>query len=359
MLIAGLACGDSCPPLIVAELSGNHGGRLQTALDMIDAAAAAGADLVKIQTYRPDTITIDSDRPEFRIESGLWRGRTLYDLYQEAHTPWEWHEALFARARERGVPLFSSPFDDTAVDLLESLYCPAYKVASFELVDTGLLEKVAATGKPMILSTGMATLDEIDAAVATIRRESDAPLVLLHCTSAYPAPVEQANLGALARLRERYGCNVGLSDHTTGLTVPVAAVALGACMIEKHFLLDPNDGSVDAAFSLAPTAFRDMVDACRATSRALGDAGDGPTAAELSHLAHRRSLYVVADVPKGTRIGREHLRSIRPGNGLPPRMLPDLIGREAAVDIQKGTPASWDLFLPPGARSGSGDSAGD
>ncbi|MCB1772759.1 MAG: pseudaminic acid synthase [Gammaproteobacteria bacterium] len=356
--MAGRQCGHGCPPLIVAELSGNHGGRLQTALDMIDAAAEAGADLVKIQTYRPDTITIDSGRPEFRIASGLWRDRTLYELYQEAHTPWEWHAALFERARERGVPLFSSPFDDTAVDLLESLDCPAYKVASFELVDIGLLERVAATGKPVILSTGMATLGEIDAAVDTLRRGTYAPLVLLHCTSAYPAPVDQANLGAMARLRARYGCAVGLSDHTTGLAVPVAAVALGACMIEKHFVLDASDGSVDAAFSLTPPVFRDLVDACRSASLALGDGGDGPTAAERSHLSHRRSLYVVVDVPRGTRIGREHIRSIRPGNGLPPRVLPDLLGQVAVVDIEKGTPASRDLFRPWGAdgtSSGEGD----
>jgi N-acetylneuraminate synthase len=344
----GLPCGDGHPPLLVAELSGNHGGRLENALRLIDAAAEAGADLVKIQTYRPDTITADSDRPEFLIDSGLWQGKTLYQLYEQAHTPWEWHPALFARARERGVPLFSSPFDDSAVDLLESLDCPLYKIASFELVDTGLLQRVARTGKPVILSTGMATLAEIDESVDTIRALSNAPLILLHCTSAYPAPIDEADLRTLAVLKERYRVPVGLSDHTTGSVVPVAATALGACLVERHFRLDDGAEAVDAAFSMTPETFRQLKADCRAAWQALGAVRDGPTETERRHLGHRRSLYAVRDIPAGARLTRDDVKSIRPAHGLHPRELPAVIGAVAREPIARATPLRWDLLVRRG-----------
>jgi pseudaminic acid synthase len=340
----GKSCGAGCAPLIVAELSGNHGGKLKTALKMIDAAAEAGADAIKIQTYRPDTITIDHDGPEFLIQAGLWKGRTLYELYQEAHTPWEWHEALFSRAHEHGVTLFSSPFDPTAVDLLESLNCPAYKIASFELTDIGLIQRVAATGKPVILSTGMATLEEIDEAVAAIQHYPETKYVILHCTSGYPTPWEEADLNTIPMLMERYQAPVGLSDHTNGIAAPVAAVALGACFIEKHFTLDRNDGAVDAAFSLEPAEFKVMADAARMAWQAMGKVRTGPSATEKSQRHFRRSLYAVRRIPVGQRITIEDIRSIRPGNGLHPRELPRLIGRKVQVSIEKGMPIAWDMI---------------
>ena len=340
----GKSCGQGYIPLIVAELSGNHAGELENALRMIDAAADAGVDAIKIQTYRPDTITLDHDSPEFLIDSGLWQGRTLYDLYQEAHTPWEWHEALFKRAHERGVPLFSSPFDSTAVDLLESLGCPAYKIASFELTDIDLIRRVSATGKPVIISTGMATLEEIDEAVETIRQFPNTPYVILHCTSAYPTPVAEANLNTVPMLMERYDAPIGLSDHTTGIVAPVAAVALGACFIEKHLTLDRSDGAVDAAFSLEPGEFKDMADACRLAWASLGHARTGPTAAEMAGRAHRRSLYVTQDLKKDDFFSSDNVRSIRPANGLHPRELPNVLGRRARQDIKRGTPVCWEMI---------------
>ncbi len=349
--LAGRPCGRGHPPLLVAELSGNHGGRLENALALIDAAADAGADLIKIQTYRPDTITIDHDGPGFRIETGLWQGRTLYELYQEAHTPWEWHAALFAHARERGVPLFSSPFDPTAVDLLERLDCPIYKIASFELVDVGLIECVAATGKPVILSTGMATPAEIDEALATIRACPDVPVVLMHCTSSYPTPLDQADLNTLPTMIQRYQAPLGLSDHTKGIAAPVAAVALGATLIEKHLTLERADGAVDAAFSLEPAEFRAMAVACRDAWSALGRAREGPTAAEAAERVNRRSLYVVADIAAGERLTPANVRSIRPGLGLHPRELQAVLGRRACSAIAKGTPLDWSLLREPGPQA--------
>jgi N-acetylneuraminate synthase len=342
--LAGLPCGGAAAPLMVAELSGNHAGRLSNALAMIDAAADAGADLVKIQTYWPDTITIDHRGPDFVLQDGLWQGRHLYDLYAEAHTPWEWHAELFAHARSRGLPLFSSPFDPTAVDLLESLDCPIYKIASFELVDKGLLECVAATGKPVILSTGMATEDEVREAVDTLRAAGTAAVVLLHCTSAYPAPLDEANLRAMSALQDRFAAPVGLSDHTPGIAVPVAAVARGACLVEKHFTLNRDDGAVDAAFSLQPNEFAEMADACRVAQRALGSDLIGTTPSERGQLRFRRSLYVVEYIPAGAVVGPAQVRSIRPGGGLHPRELSRVIGSRARVAIAAGTPVSWDLF---------------
>ncbi|MGD8957968.1 MAG: pseudaminic acid synthase [Chromatiaceae bacterium] len=349
--LAGRPCGSGHPPLLVAELSGNHAGRIDNALALIDAAADAGADLIKIQTYRPDTITIDHDGPGFRIETGLWRGRTLYELYQEAHTPWEWHAALFAHARERGVPLFSSPFDPSAVDLLESLDCPIYKIASFELVDVGLIARVAATGKPMILSTGMATPGEIDEALATIRACTDVPVVLMHCTSSYPTPLDQADLNTLPAMIQRHHTPVGLSDHTQGIAAPIAAVALGATMVEKHLTLGRADGSVDAAFSLEPAEFRAMAVACREAWSALGQVRQGPTAAEAAERENRRSLYAVADIAAGERLTPANVRSIRPGLGLHPRELQAVLGRRASGAIAKGTPLAWSLLREPGQEA--------
>ena len=340
----GKPCGAGHAPLIVAELSGNHGGKLENALRMIDTAAEAGADAIKIQTYRPDTITIDHDGPEFHIESGLWKGRTLYELYEEAHTPWEWHQALFYRAAERGVPVFSSPFDPTAVDLLESLDCPAYKIASFELTDIGLIERVAATGKPVILSTGMATLEEIDEAVAVVRQFPETPYVILHCTSGYPTPLSEVDLKTIPMLIERYQVPIGLSDHTKGIAAPVASIVLGACFIEKHFTLDRSDGGVDAAFSLEPSEFREMATACRDAWQTLGAVRTGPSPVEISQRRFRRSLYAIKEIPVGTRVTEEYVRSIRPGNGLHPRELPHLIGMRAVVTIDKGSPIVWSMF---------------
>lgn len=340
----GKPCGLGHAPLIVAELSGNHGGELENALRMIDAAADAGADAIKIQTYRPDTITIDHDGSEFMIESGLWQGRTLYELYEEAHTPWEWHPALFDRAAERGVPMFSSPFDSTAVDLLESLNCPAYKIASFELTDIGLIDQVAATGKPVILSTGMATLEEIDEAVEAIRKYSETPYVILHCTSGYPTPLNEADLKTISMLMERYQVPIGLSDHTTGTAAPVTAAALGACFVEKHFTLDRDDSAVDAAFSLEPAEFREMADACRAAWQALGTVRMGPSASEASHRCFRRSLYAVKNIPAGGKLTHANVRSVRPGFGLHPRELPRILGLRAKGFITKGTPIKMELL---------------
>jgi N-acetylneuraminate synthase len=349
----GKPCGRDHSPLIVAELSGNHGGRLERALQMLDAAVDCGVDAIKIQTYRPDTITIDHDGPDFLIESGLWAGRNLFDLYSEAHTPWEWHRALFERAAERGVPLFSSPFDPSAVDLLESLACPAYKIASFELTDIGLIRRVAATGKPVILSTGMATLQEIDEAVAVFGDYEPGQCVILHCTSSYPAPLEEADLNTIPMLAERYGVPVGLSDHTPGIVVPVAAVALGACLVEKHFTLDRGDGAVDAAFSLEPAEFRALGDACRQAWQALGAVRTGPSPAEVNQRRHRRSLYAVADIGPGEPFTAANVRSIRPGHGLHPRYLEQLMGCVAGRAIRRGEPVSWDM-VGEGAEQAQG-----
>ena len=355
LALFGRACGIGHAPIVVAELSGNHGGRLERALQMIDAAADCGVDAVKIQTYRPDTITIDCDGPGFVVESGLWAGRTLYDLYAEAHTPWEWHGALFEHAAGRGLPLFSSPFDPTAVDLLESLDCPAYKIASFELTDIGLIRRVAATGKPVILSTGMATLDEIDEAVAVFREFSASRYLLLHCTSGYPTPLHEADLNTIPMLMARYAVPVGLSDHTPGIAAPVAAVALGACLVEKHFTLDRGDGAVDAAFSLEPAEFRALADACRQAWQALGAVRTGPSPIEVGQRRFRRSLYAVADIAAGESFTAANVRSVRPAQGLHPRHLGQLTGRVAGRTIRRGEPLSWDMVAGPSTRPPEAD----
>ena len=336
--IAGRKIGTEHEPFIVCELSGNHNGSLDRALELLEAAAATGADAIKIQSYTPDTITIDHDGPGFRIEGGLWDGRTLYDLYGEAQTPFEWHEPLFARARELDVTLFSTPFDESAVDLLESLDAPAYKIASFEAIDLPLIARVARTGKPTIISTGMANLDEIGEAVRTARENGCEELVLLHCVSSYPAPDEESNVRTVPDLAERFGVVSGLSDHTFGSAVAVAAIALGGCVVEKHFTLRRADGGPDAAFSLEPDEFKTLVEDCKRAWRALGKATYDLQGCERGNLAFRRSVYVVRDVAAGDELTRENVRSIRPGYGLPPKELSKVLGRRAARDLKRGDP---------------------
>jgi N-acetylneuraminate synthase len=341
--ISGRPIGPTHPPLVIAELSGNHNGRLDRALALIDAAADSGAEAVKLQTYTPDTITLDHDGPGFRIEGGLWAGRTLHDLYGEAFTPYAWHGPLFEHARKRGLIVFSSPFDDTAVDLLESLSAPAYKIASFEAIDLPLIQRAARTGKPLILSTGMTSPEEIAEAVAAARGAGDGGVALLHCVSAYPARYEDANLRAIPRLAADYGCAVGLSDHTPGTSTAVAAIALGACIIEKHFTLARADGGPDAAFSLEPDELKRLVEDCRNAWTALGDATLTRTPDETANKQFRRSLYVVRDVARGTRLTTADVRSIRPGFGLEPKRLPDVLGRPAARDLKRGEPLAWEM----------------
>lgn len=308
---------------------------------LIDAASEAGADAIKIQTYTPDTITIDHDGAEFQIRGGLWDGQTLYRLYQQAYTPYEWHPALFKRARERGVTLFSSPFDETAVDLLSGLGAPAYKIASFEAIDLPLIARIAREGKPMVISTGMTSLAEIDEAVATARREGSGGIILLHCVSSYPAAYEQANLRVIPHLADAFGVVAGLSDHTPGTACAVAAVALGASVIEKHFTLRRADGGPDAAFSLEPDEFKQLVADCRNAWLSLGQIDFTRTEAERGNLVFRRSLYVVEDIPAGGEFTPRNLRSIRPGYGLAPKHLPQVIGRHAARHLARGRPLAW------------------
>jgi N-acetylneuraminate synthase len=341
--IAGRPIGPGHPPYVIAELSGNHNGKLERALQLIDAAKNAGVDAVKLQTYTADTITIDHDGPGFTIEGGLWGGRRLHELYREAHTPWDWHPALFAHARKIGIACFSSPFDPSAVDLLESLDAPAYKIASFEIVDLPLIRYAAKTGKPLIISTGMAAANEIDEAVAAAREAGAGDVVLLHCVSGYPTPADEANLARIPALASRYDCPIGLSDHTLGTDVPVAATALGAAVIEKHVTLARSDGGPDAAFSLEPHELAALVRGVRTAYAALGRADYGRAASEQSNMAFRRSLYAVRDIAAGEVLTGENVRSIRPGYGLAPKHLPEVLGRRARRVIARGTPMSFDL----------------
>ncbi len=344
MEISGRRIGPGARVYVIAELSANHGQDMDEAIRLVRAAAAAGADAVKLQTYTPDTITIDSDAEWFRIQSGTaWDGRTLHDLYAEAYTPWEWHARLQGEAREHGMVLFSSPFDLTAVDFLEDLGVPAYKIASFEIVDVGLVERVARTGKPMIMSTGMATLAEITEAVDVARASGATDLVLLKCTSAYPAPPEEANLRTIPHMAAAFGVPVGLSDHTLGIGVPVTAVALGAVMIEKHFTLSRAVPGPDSGFSLEPEEFAAMVRQVRVAEQALGVVSYAPTEREVRSRALRRSLFSVADIRAGEPFTAANVRSIRPGHGLHTRFLPEVLERIAAADIPRGTPIAWDL----------------
>ncbi|SIQ94737.1 pseudaminic acid synthase [Micromonospora avicenniae] len=333
-------------PLVVAEMSGNHNGSLDRALAIVDAVAASGAHALKLQTYRPDTITIDVDAQAFRISDGhgLWGGENLYQLFERAHTPHEWHEPIFERARRHGLTVFSSPFDHTAVELLEKLDVPAYKIASSELVDLPLIRLVASTGKPMVISTGMATVGEIDAAVQAAREGGAGGIVLLACTASYPAPPQDSNLRRIPVLADTFGVPVGLSDHTPGIGVPVASVALGACLIEKHVTLRRADGGVDSDFSLEPEELAALTVESERAWAALGTTTIGPTPTEREGLRFRRSLFVVADVRAGDPVTAANVRSIRPAGGLPPADIDRVLGRTFAQDVPRGTPLSWDLI---------------
>ncbi|PCI51580.1 MAG: pseudaminic acid synthase [Alphaproteobacteria bacterium] len=345
MEIDGRLIGPQHPPYIIAELSANHNGSLDRALQSIVAAKEAGADAVKIQSYTADTITIDHQSDDFMIrDGGLWDGYSLYELYKWAQTPFEWHEAMFAKAREVGITIFSTPFDHTAVDLLESLGAPAYKIASFEAIDIPLIRRVAQTGKPMIISTGMANEEEIGLAVKTARDNGCEQLSLLHCISSYPAPAEQFNLRTITDLGARFGVVPGLSDHSLGTTVAVVAVALGACIIEKHFMLDDGEEGPDSAFSLTDKEIKILCDDSRVAWQALGRAGYERAPAEENSLRFRRSLYFVEDMKAADVITSQNMRSIRPGFGIAPRFYDDVIGKRVSRDITRGTPVSFDLI---------------
>lgn len=344
IVIDGKEISRQSSPYIIAELSGNHNGSLDRILKLVEEAAEAGADAVKLQTFRPDTITIDHDGPEFQVNLELWNNRTLYDLYEEAHTPWEWHEAIFKKGKEVGITVFSSPFDNTSVDFLEALDTPAYKIASPELVDIPLIKRVAQTGKPMIMSTGMGSEEEITDAVTAAKDAGCEQLILLHCVSSYPAPYEQSCLKNISELSRKFGVITGLSDHSLGTVIPIAAVALGACVIEKHFTIDRNDGGVDSAFSIEPNELRQLVEDSNKCSLAIGGPNIGPKDCERGVLKYRRSLYVVKDVKKGSTLTSENVRSIRPGLGLPPKHYDKVLGGVAKYDLKKGEALQWDMI---------------
>lgn len=342
--IDGRDIGNDCPPFVIAEMSANHNGSLDQALRLIEAARTAGADAIKLQTYRPDTITLDSDLPDFRIEDGLWAGRTLYELYAWAHTPWEWHAPLFAHARRLGITIFSSPFDRSAVDLLEDLNAPAYKIASFEAIDLPLIRYVAATGKPMIISTGMADAEEIAEAIDAARAGGCRELAILHCVSGYPAPASDYNLRTIPDMIARFGLVTGLSDHTLDNSTAIAAVALGAAIIEKHFTLDRSAGGPDDSFSLEPDAFADLCRSTRVAWEALGRIDYTRKSSEQDNLKFRRSLYFVRDLAAGELITVDAVRSVRPGFGLPPKHLDRVVGRRARRAITRHTPVTEDAW---------------
>ncbi|SEG70016.1 pseudaminic acid synthase [Vibrio hangzhouensis] len=342
--IEGRKIGPDFEPYIIAELSANHNGDINNAFKIIEEAKKAGADAIKLQTYRPDTITIDCDKEDFQIHGGLWDGRSLYELYEWAHTPWEWHQALFEKAKEVGITIFSSPFDFTAVDLLEDLGAPAYKIASFELVDHALIARVARTGKPMIMSTGMANEEEIHEAIAVAKNNGCSELVVLHCVSGYPAPAEQYNLRTIADMQERFGVLSGLSDHTIDNATAVASIALGACLIEKHATLDRNGGGPDDSFSLEPSELKALCKDTKTAWAALGKVNYERTEAEKGNVKFRRSLYVVKDIEAGEPLTSDNIRSIRPGYGLAPKHLEEVLGRTVNVNIERGTPLSLDLL---------------
>lgn len=344
--IAGRPIGLGNTPFIIAEMSANHHQSLERALEIVEAAADSGVHALKIQTYTPDTMTIDLDEREFHISdpNSLWAGTSLYQLYGEAYTPWEWHKPIFDRSRDLGMIPFSTPFDDTAVDFLETLDVQCYKIASFENTDLPLIRRVAATGKPLIISTGMATVAELDDTVRAARAAGCKDLILLKCTSTYPATAENTNLLTIPHMREMFGCEVGLSDHTLGIGVSVAGVAIGATVVEKHFTLDRTDGGVDGAFSMEPAEMAQLVVETERAWQALGQVSYGPTDAEKKSMQFRRSLYVVKDLEAGDVITRENVRAIRPGLGLPPKYLEQVLGRTVKHDLKRGTALAWRLL---------------
>lgn len=344
--IAGRKIGQDHPPFVIAEMSGNHNQSLERALAIVDAAADAGAHALKIQTYTADTMTLNLTGEDFTLTdpNSLWYGRTLHSLYQEAHTPWTWHAAILERCIARGMIGFSTPFDETAVDFLETLSVPCYKIASFENTDIPLIRKVAATGKPLIISTGMATVAELDETVRAAREAGCRDLVLLKCTSTYPASPENTNIRTIPHLRGLFGCEVGLSDHTMGVGVAVASVALGATVIEKHFTLDRTEGGVDSAFSLEPLEMSSLVKETMHAWQALGSIHYGTTEAEHKSKAFRRSLYACEDIAEGEQLTASNIRAIRPGFGLPPKYLEQVLGKRVKHAVKRGTPISWDLF---------------
>lgn len=344
--IGAHSIGSDHRPFIIAEMSGNHNQSLERALAIVDAAAASGAQALKLQTYTADTITLDVSGGEFDIAdpASLWKGRNLHDLYREAATPWEWHKPIMDRAKSLGMACFSSPFDETAVDFLESLDAPAYKIASFENIHLPLIRKAAATGKPLIMSTGMASLSELDEAVRTARQAGCRDLIMLKCTSTYPATAANTNIATIPNMRDVFGCQIGLSDHTMGVGVAVAAVALGATVVEKHFTLSRADGGVDSTFSLEPAELAALVIETERAWQSLGHVTYGPTDAERKSLVFRRSIYVAEDMKAGEAFDARNLRIVRPGYGLPPKLIDNILGKRITRDAPKGTPLSWDLI---------------
>ena len=344
--IADISVGLNSKPMVIAEMSGNHNQSLERALEIVEIAAKTGAQCLKIQTYTPDTMTLDLDEREFYIsDKNLWTGKSLYALYKEAYTPWEWHEPIFNRAKSLGMLPFSTPFDDTAVDFLESMNVPCYKIASAEIIDLPLIKKVASTGKPMIISTGMATLAEISEAVITARKGGCKDLILLKCTSTYPSVPTDSNILTIPNMREIFDCEVGISDHTMGMGVAVASVALGCTVIEKHFTLNRSDGGVDSVFSLEPDEFKSLVVETERAWQGLGKIQYGPTTNELKSLAFRRSLYISENMQAGDVLSKNNFRSIRPGLGLEPKYFDQICGMKINRDVPKGTPVTWELLL--------------
>ena len=339
--------GPDCPPFLIAEMSGNHNQSLQRALDLVDAAAKSGAHAIKLQTYTADTITLNQSSEEFQIndKESLWAGETLHSLYSKAYTPWEWHKPIFERARQLNLTCFSSPFDETAVDFLDSLHAPAFKIASFENNHLPLIAKAASTGKPLIISTGMASLADLERAVNTAREAGCTNLVLLKCTSTYPASPQNTNIRTIPHLRTLFGTQVGLSDHTMGIGVAVASVALGATVIEKHLTLSRDDGGVDSSFSLEPSEFAALALETNRAWESIGSVRYGPTKAELKNIMFRRSIYVSKDIKIGDRFSSENLRIVRPGHGLPPYLLDSLLGKVAAKEFKAGTPLNFDQLF--------------
>lgn len=344
MSIAGRKIGPQFPPYVIAEMSANHNGNLDAALRIMDEAKKAGADAIKIQTYRADTITLKSDRADFQIKDGLWAGRSLYELYEWAHTPWEWHATLFEHARKLGITIFSSPFDTTAVDMLEELGAPAYKIASFEAIDLPLIRYVARTGKPMIISTGMSDAEEIQEAIDAAREGGSKELAILRCVSGYPAPASDYNLRTIPDMLQRFGLITGLSDHTLDNTTAVASVALGAAIIEKHFTLDREGGGPDDSFSLEPRELRELCQNARTAWEAMGTVNYGRKSSEIGNVKFRRSLYFVKPLKAGERVPIDAIRSVRPGFGLAPKHLDEVVGSVLKADVEFGMAVSWDLL---------------